>query len=494
MKTVKYICILIVAGLLSSCNDFLEQMPDDRTVIDTPTKVKELLVTAYPRASYIDFCEAMTDNAGDKLNQSLIQTPVNEQAYYWENISSHTQDTPSLFWSFSYAAISSANHALDAIENADNPEEYAALKGEALVARAYNHFMLVSLFSQRYNPAVAERDLGIPYVTAPETVVYGNYKRENLAKVYELIEKDLTEGLSLIRDEIYDVPKYHFTESAAYAFASRFYLTIGKWQEAYESAKRVLGLNLKSQLRNWEAYMAMDFDEIKKTYTHYTEPANILLAGVTSVLGRYNGGYRYAMTPEIRDRLFKSGNVVGADFLYKIYGQANALNIPKFEEHFRRTGINTATGIPHVMAPLLTMEEVLFNKMEASVMLGGKYEEIMQDINTFFSTRIMDYDESIHTVREIDFEDYYRYANPAIYPWFETDRKQEVFLKGILDLKRREFIQEGMRWFDIKRFNIEVRRYNEDGDLIDMLRKNDARRAIQIPSNAVAEGIEPNPR
>ncbi|XLL74012.1 RagB/SusD family nutrient uptake outer membrane protein, partial [Myroides odoratimimus] len=39
------------------------------------------------------------------------------------------------------------------------------MRAEALLARAYNHFMLVNLWAKHYNPATAESDLGIPYVT-----------------------------------------------------------------------------------------------------------------------------------------------------------------------------------------------------------------------------------------------------------------------------------------------------------------------------------------
>ncbi len=48
--------------------------------------------------------------------------------------------------------------------------------------------------------------------------------RKTVAYVYEMIEKDLLEGLPLIKDVSYTVPKYHFNIAAANAFASRFYL------------------------------------------------------------------------------------------------------------------------------------------------------------------------------------------------------------------------------------------------------------------------------
>ena len=60
----KYISCYVAAfcaGLLSTaCNDFLDEVPDNRTVIDTPEAVSELLVSAYPDANCVFFTESMS--------------------------------------------------------------------------------------------------------------------------------------------------------------------------------------------------------------------------------------------------------------------------------------------------------------------------------------------------------------------------------------------------------------------------------------------------
>ena len=57
-----------------------------------------------------------------------------------------------------------------------------------------------------------------------ETTVSPRYERGTLEEVYRKVERDLLEGIDLISDDSYSVPKYHFTRKAAYAFAARFYL------------------------------------------------------------------------------------------------------------------------------------------------------------------------------------------------------------------------------------------------------------------------------
>ena len=70
-----------------------------------------------------------------------------------------------------------------------------AIKGEALLARAYAHFMLVNLFAKHYDPNTATSDLGIPYVTTPETEFIKEYNRASVARVYDLVEQDMLEGI-----------------------------------------------------------------------------------------------------------------------------------------------------------------------------------------------------------------------------------------------------------------------------------------------------------
>jgi hypothetical protein len=46
------------------------------------------------------------------------------------------------------------------ISKVTNPEAYSSQKGEALVARAYAHFMLVCLYSQFYDVASSNESMG----------------------------------------------------------------------------------------------------------------------------------------------------------------------------------------------------------------------------------------------------------------------------------------------------------------------------------------------
>ena len=57
--------MLSFAFALTSCNEWLDVMPDNRAEVDTEEKVEKLLVSAYPENPYIVMAELSSDNVDD---------------------------------------------------------------------------------------------------------------------------------------------------------------------------------------------------------------------------------------------------------------------------------------------------------------------------------------------------------------------------------------------------------------------------------------------
>ena len=55
--------VLAMTVALSSCDDFLDEMPDNRTELDTEAKITSMLVSAYPETNYALLAEMSSDNA-----------------------------------------------------------------------------------------------------------------------------------------------------------------------------------------------------------------------------------------------------------------------------------------------------------------------------------------------------------------------------------------------------------------------------------------------
>lgn len=474
-------CVLLF--FTAGCKKFLEKNPDNRASLNSPEQVSQLLGTAYPQANYMAFTESISDNVTDKGKGG--QDKTNIDPYFFRDVTDNQQDSPEFYWNACYTAIAAANQALEAINNASDTSLYSAQKGEALVARAYAHFMLVTFFAKVYNANTAATDPGIPYVTEPEKVVFKQYDRKTVSYVYQMIENDLTTGLPLINDSKYTVPRYHFTKAAAHAFAARFYVFKKDWNKVIAHANAVFASgNITSMLRPWNTtYRTMTPAELFAIYQKATEPANLLLAETGSLWGRNYYTVRYGLNATLRDEILQE-NVTGGEwaFNFQMYtaGEGNYV-IPKINEYFVRSSVNATIGLPYVMVPLFTTEEVLFNRAEAYLFVNNANAAIA-DLNTYASTRIVGYNATTHAITAAKLQSYY-----------STTNTRNAALQAIMDFKRAEYVQEGMRWFDLLRYNLSVTHTTTDGQSM-TLTASDPRRVFQLPESVKSSGMPLNSR
>jgi hypothetical protein len=287
------------------------------------------------------------------------------------------------------------------------------------------------------------------------------------------------------------VPKYHFTTSAAHAFASRFYLFKRDYQKVVDHANQVFpGGNILPNLRpvNSPEYRALEYLNRQAQYTQASNPANILLAETKSIWGRSFASYRYGFNYDILYQTIWGENVAGGQWGQQLYGRDLTLNMPKFREHFVKASQNANYGDAYNIIPLLTAEEVLFNRAEANAWLGNT-AAALKDLNDYASTRMIVsesnpvYDPATLTI------------TPAkISSFYGRIPLQEGLIRTVLDFKRVEFLFEGLRWFDLMRYKIPIEHTTADKKTTLTLGPDDPRRVFQIPKEAVLSGVALNPR
>ena len=213
-----YIAYILFAGALaagfSSCNDFLDENPDNRTTVDSEEKAIDMLVSAYASNQPWFVLELASDNVDDHGGTYGDWSRFYEESFSWNPPVESNNESLIRTWSSQYLAIANANQVLDALGKMEMTDKLRAAKGEALICRAYAHFVLVNIFCQQYDPNYPD-DMGIPYMEKAETELDPKYERGTVAEVYAKIEKDIEEGLPLIDDAIYSVPKYHFNRKEA---------------------------------------------------------------------------------------------------------------------------------------------------------------------------------------------------------------------------------------------------------------------------------------
>ena len=519
----KYIGFSIIAlGLtLTSCDDWLDKLPDNRMELQTPSDVSSLLVSAYPSAHPAYLLEMYSDNTDECVNPSWSEASrFQAQAYNWEDITETGEDeSPQELWNRHYLAIASANAAIDLIEGKGSPAEYSEQLGEALLCRAYAMFQLSTVFCKAYNPATASTDLGLPYPTHPEKVVGTVYTRGTMEDLYGQIDKDLQRGLPLVSSN-YSKPKFHFNTEAAKAFAARFYLYKGDFAKAITYATEVLGADPTAKARDWDAYSALNMNQQirPEAWVSADEKCNFLLQTVYSEWGAISGPYRfgdkYAHSYRITydEDIASKGPFGAANSTFKQRVWSNTALAKLFHRkvpyEFEYTDLQAGIGFAHAEYAVFTTEQLLLERAEAYA-LSGELQKAVDDYNTIMKI-YQNYPKTFTLKQIVDFYNGVDYYTPKkatvkkhfVKPVYTIDAEgsdQEALLQAILHLRRIMEVGEGYRMQDVKRYGIVIYRRQTNTSftisaVTDSLTVDDPRRAIQLPQDVITSGLEPNDR
>ena len=496
------IFIILFSLLFVACDDFFDKNPDSslEVKIDSEEKIAELLTAAYPKASYSSFLEPRTDNAGERVKGE--HNRLNEAMYFWEDYDQEDLDTPLNYWNSCYAGIAQANIALELLADYPKTDRVKALYGEAFLLRAYLHFMLVNIWSEPYGTHKSDVAMGIPYLTRPEKHALVEYDRGTVKEVYDKIEQDLKRGITLVDDRFYANPKFHFNKKAAYAFASRFYLMKGEWNMVIQYADYVLGGNPKKMLRAWYQYVRDDEKRANFTtlYNAVEQPSNLMFTTTESRIKRNFTREKFGTTMDVTKKVFDQRLIEGCSESPKNISQVfpfsrttgaitNGWYLAKYDElDFSEGAEAMRPRNLFVTNVLFTVDEVMLNRMEAYAMIHD-YDRCIDNMLDFMKAK---YDvepvcpRSAYTWTSSD--------NYAIYtPFYGMTLKQLALVKTITEFRQREFLHEGLRWFDIRRFYLPVKR-DSKSPWYRPLVKEDERKLLQIPAEAINRGLKPNPR
>ena len=522
--------MLASVAILASCSDQLDTLPDNRTTLDTPKKIAGLLVTAYPDRTPTLFNEWMSDNTDYMGAQNSQGNRGGDQYFFWQEQTEGGNDSPEQVWMLYYEGVYKANEALAAIEDQGGPNNdiLRNSKGEALLIRAYDHFILANEFCRPYNGKTSTKDAGLYYATgiADFSAAAEQSNRGTVADVYAKIAADIEAGIPLLNDT-YEVPKYHFNKQAAYAFATRFYLYYEKWEKAKEYADKLLGSNPAASLRDYRALQAMPLSKseqavkIAEAYCSASADCNLLVQTSVSnagmALAPWLTSKRYTLTNYLSEtELFQSNNIWGtsSNLIWKPFtvnsGESNFALLMKLPREFEIRNTTTGSGYLRTLNVDFTMDEALLNRAEAEIMLGqndAACADMTIWMKNFFNTNVTLTPTSVQTFfKTVP----YAYADAAkmvpsfkkhISPRFTIDAEgsvQESLLQCLLNFRRIETVHQGMRWMDIRRYNIEIPRRliganGKPSKNLDWLEKDDPRQVVQIPQSIREAGVAGNP-
>ena len=552
---------LAAAFALTACSDFLDKMPDERTELTTESEVVDLLKGAYPFYNYQYVCELSSDNLIDNNAPHLPSSPNdkqvenhynyptysrwNDEMFRFENAVSATysdRESPGEIWEGFFNSIASVNAALEAIDKIAAKQgiksraefnrlsdKLQAAYGEAMLVRAYDHFILANIFGQAYkNETVSAKEISLPYVTEPETQLSKQYTRLSVKEMYDHIIADMEEGLKYMSDSYLEAPKYHFNTLAAHAFAARVYLYHHDWDKVIEHANVVLGTDDQSLLR-----MCMDYsvfencasaDDYAVAWQNPDLNNNLMLLDTYSIYARMIFGYRYSLAGEAASAAMMvrtnsqlwSGYIVTpiavvSGMLFSSSTHDYGFFSCKIRERFQMLDKIAQTGYVHQIIRAFTAMNLLLERAEAYIMKND-LANASHDLQAYWNN-------SIETFSAKDKEAYYpRYiknltdeliksnfsnTSTATKPncfdnWdfltqnISSDIKVSAeavpYMNCLNDFRRFENSFEGIRFFDLKRWGMEWTHYYGLEKTPYVMKGVDTRRALEAPWEALANG------
>jgi len=252
-KTALFIYIISIAV---SCKKFIEIAPPIDTittgqVFESNAQAEWAMAGVYSRMinddmgpdlpTFKGFYAGLSNIAGslsaDDLINSTGVSEVDKYVLYINALNAQNATLPSQIWKSAYKTIYDANGVIEGIEGSTSPllsdSVRKQLTGEAKAVRAFAYFYLTNFFGD------------LPLVLTIDFNQTKNLSRSPQAKIYQQIIKDLTEAKAAVAGD-FSVGKnerIRINKWFAEAFLARVYLYTGQYQDAINSATKVIGKN-----------------------------------------------------------------------------------------------------------------------------------------------------------------------------------------------------------------------------------------------------------
>jgi hypothetical protein len=461
MKNLRNIYILFAAviGLTSCSKSYLNELPPTAIPVTSSIKSEGDLADAvtgmYSSMRSINSFGANIPIIGDELADNTYVSSNNSGYWIVEGNYSiiSTNGEASGIYSQCYYSILQANRIIAAgVQGSANVSQ---LKGEAYAARALNYLALVNTFA---TPAtVSTSALGVPIITSPEYVTGAFIKpaRATVGAVYKQIISDLDSAYLIMPatgTTLHPTSSDYISKYAAKAIESRAYLYEGDYTDAITAAQLVVqngGYSLVSAanlVSYWDNPVAIT-NKVETIFELELNAANN--NGFQSFDNFYNqGGY---------------GQNLVFDALYAQYSPTDArqklflLNQPSRPGVVLNKWVNTqlASG-ERDNVKIIRYSEVLLNLAEAYARTGD-------DANG------QKYANMVAQTRD-----------PAFIGYISTGAQ---LASDIVAEKRKEFVGEGFRWYDLNRLQQTISRPVQTGAItfLSTIPVSDYRRLFPIP-------------
>ena len=451
-------CFLLLSTGSCSLDIPLDDEMSGYEAIDDNKTARNLLANAY--ANFSPSLLELSLLSSEFVPNQFGKKDINKmELYNWkaENIY-----TLSRQWETYYKVISSCNVVLHSLRNVKMGDDYISIQAEAYALKAYSYYMLVNLFAPPYGKQ-PNAD-GIVLRNTPEFVLHS--KRSSVRDSYTEIEKLLRSAKELLSTKGIKKSYHYLSSYAVDMLLARVYLETQNYTKAVEKCNALLPhKNLKKR-----------GEQAKKDYTNLWHKLENNIEVIfrsdnkknINLLDISEGNTIYQDLFPDHDEIdlllphpslistgsadIRNGTATFPSALYDKHGKFNVLG--KFR---KQDGKEFETSLP-----LLRTAELYFIKAESLCKMG--------DLN-----------QAKTTLDEFMFN---RYTDHKALGGFT----QEKLLEKISFEKQKEFLGEGISYFDMKRNSKEVEIY--DGRNLEVSRTihiDDFRRVLPLPAAEVTK-------
>ena len=485
MKNNLYVWLWGILFICSSCHDFFKESSQDEI---KPSTVEDLRSVMYKEAYPYQFASdsylmLLTDEiqCNGSLNEMYATKHENGTPVFtfnpmmFDGGESFPDDVNS--WKVYYEKIMGCNVIIDYIPEVSGTEqEKNALLGQAILLRGFYYLKLAMIYCQAYNAEGVDPKtaLGVPLILTMDLT--DDYpERSSLETLYGQVEEDLLTATSLLEENYEPDNVYRVGNIAAYVLLSRFYLFRGS-DEDLDKAIQYAQMAIEQGPMLTRLSMLVGTD--KSIYDSDASSEVVWCYGGKSF---YNSSSPYFFTQSYQEIVpwDVSSQLLGA------YGTNDLRDDVYFSTDFVRgtygskIGYNSSYGGDHG----IRMAEAYLNRAEALTrrfMTKGDENDRVPALN------------ALNTLRET------RYV-AGTYVDEEITNAQDLLDFCVNERRLELCMEEGFRWFDIKRFGLSVtHRYidSEGTEREYVLESNSLLYALPIPYDAMELNykLKQNPR
>lgn len=251
MRNALKVAVILTASLLYGCDKRLDIIPQGYIILSSVSEYSALLDN--PSCLLYDNQMAWNTSFDGGLMSSLVTsnsfmlTKINHLGLL--DMDRTTDFKTSELYKRCYERIARYNIIIENVMNADGTDaERLKARAEAQVLRAYNHFVLVNIFSKHYNPKSANTDGGI--LLKKVFSLEEKTKQSSVAEVYQFVEYDINSALPHLQAKGKNVN--HPGLAFAYALLAKVHLFKQEFDKAEAAAKESLKNN--SYIFDWVAW------------------------------------------------------------------------------------------------------------------------------------------------------------------------------------------------------------------------------------------------